>query len=264
MDSVYTQLKTQDSDDIESCDKSPPLIDKVTKMQPMRRSCLKKWCYITLVILLTLLMGLFLASYICLSRHVHTWTITTPSIDSLPTVVVPADELEIFKKEVKAFANDLEIGKYYKLKPLEVTERNLNGLAYQSEFLQGHTYTRLVTNEVTMDICFPMDDFPGGKGRYLVGKNTLVWDPEKSEIHTKLVLKTSSSEQVYYDATFYFETDHMNLELLSAYFAPLDWTVPKHFLDKQRNLLEYLGEYPVGRISSIALREEKVIISAVP
>jgi len=107
-----------------------------------------------------------------------------------------------------------------------------------------------------------MDDLPGGKGKYLVGKNTLVWDPEKSEIHTKLVLETSSSEQVFYDATFYFETDHMNLILLSAYFAPLDWTVSKNFLDEQRNLLEYLEDYPVDLISRIALNKEKVIISA--
>lgn len=270
---VYTQLKTQEIDDIESCDdhNRSPLIDQVTKKQPVRRSCLKKWCYITLVVFLTLLMGLGIGSYMWFSHQLHTWTTMSPSVDILPMVVVPVDKLEIFKNEAKAFADYLEIGDSNtspEHKPLEVTERNLNGLAYQSKFLQGHTYTHFVTNEVTIDICLPMDNFPGGKGRYLVGKETLVWDPEKSEIHTKLVLETSSSERVFYDATFHFETDNsgnLNLMLLSGYFAPLDWTAGKSFLDEHKNLLEYLQEDQLlwlRRIRRVSLKEEKVIIRA--
>jgi len=148
MDSVDTRLKTKDSNGIESCNNHNRslLID-----QPVRRSCLKKWSYINLVLLLTLPIGLF---------SVHAWTTTSSPFHSMPLVPLLADNLEIFKNESIVFVNNLQLGvsdTSPKPNPLEVTEQNFNRIAYQSN---------VVTNAVTIDICLPMDDFPGGTGRH--------------------------------------------------------------------------------------------------
>jgi len=273
-DPVYTQIKTKEGADIESCDEHnrSPSKDEITKKAPARRSCLRNCCCITLIIigvLLSLLTGVVVASYVWFSHQVRTWTTTNTPVDDMPTVIVAADKLETFKHEVEGFENYLEMGvtdASLKPKPLVVSERHLNGLASDSDFLQGHSYTHLLTNEVTIDICLPMDKFPGGKGRYLVGKGSLVWDPDKSEIHTKLVLETSSPEQLFSDATFHLEKDDsgmLNLTTLSAYFAPIDWTAPTSFLEEERNLLESLSEDEktwLSRIRRVALKEGKIIV----
>lgn len=276
MDPVYTQVKTNESADIESCDDHNRLPSKneVTKKSPVRHSCLQKCCRVTLIVilvLLALLIGLVVASYLWFSHQVQIWTTTSSPVDNMPKVVVPADELETFKHEIENFGNYLTTGAvdtpFKKPKPLKITERNLNGLADDSEFLEGHSYTHLVPNEVSIDICYPMDDFPGGSGRYLVGKQTVIWDPEKSEIRTKLVLVTSSPEQVFYDAAFYFEEDSggMSLTTQSAFFAPADWTAPQTFLDEDRNLFGSLSNDEkdwLSRIRKIALKDKKIIIRA--
>lgn len=156
MDSVDTQLKTKDTNGIESCNNHnrSQLIDQL-----VLRSCLKKWCCINLVLLLTLPIGLVSASYVWFPNHVHTWTTTSSPFHSMPIVPLLADNLEIFKNEAKVFVNNLHLGvsdTSPKPNPLEVTEQNLNRIAYQSN---------VVTNEVTIDICLPIDDFPGGTGR---------------------------------------------------------------------------------------------------
>lgn len=276
MDPVYTQIKTNESADIESCDdhNRVPSKNEVTKKPPVRRSCLQKCCRVTLIVilvLLTLLIGLVLASYLWFSHQVQIWTTTSSPVDNMPKVVVPADELETFKREVEDFGNYLTTGAsdtpFKKPKPLKITERNLNGLADDSDFLEGHSYTHVVPNKMTTDICLPMDDFPGGRGRYLVGKETIVWDPEKSLIHSKLVLVTSRPEEVFYDVIFHFGEDSggMSLTTQSAFFAPMDWTAPQTLLDEDRNLLGSLTKDEkdwLSRIRKIALKDGKIIVRA--
>lgn len=246
MNSVYTKLEAQDVD-IESCDDNHrhPSPSQATKKETKRRSCLGKCCCILLVllgVLVAILTALGIYFYIQISFAVKTWTTTSSPIDSLPIVIVPEKEISLFKLEGKAFVDSLSDDTPHSApSPFVVKQRIVNGLANDSEFLKGHLNTIMKTNEVTIDISLPMDKFPGGKGRYLVGKETFVWNPNNSEIHTKLVLNTSVADQVFYDAKFSLTKDEENgrwdLELLSGYFAPMDI-----FSDGRQNLLKDIYE----------------------
>ena len=192
---------------------------------------------------MALLIGLGIASYIWFSRQVQTWTTTTPPVNSLPVVIMPEEELDFFKDQAQSFVDILQSDTPgFPPLPLIVKQRSLNGIATDSDFLKGHMNTIMKNNKVIIDISLPMDAFPGGKGRYLVGKETFMWDPKTSEIHTKLILETSSSEQIFYDVTFSLDKDddsgRWNLVLLSAYFGPMDWTAPEELLDERKNLLD--------------------------
>jgi len=243
MASVYTKIKSVEIDDIESLDNHnrSPSAGQVTKLRSKRRSCLRKCLCITFVViglLLAILIAMCVASYVWVSSQVHRWTIPISPTHGLPLVRVTDTELTIFKDQAKSFVDLLQAGVVVP-EDLIVTERNLNGLAWASDFV-SNAIAHLKTNQVTIDMSLPMDKFPGGKGRYFVGKGTFVWVPETSEIHTKLVLETSIQEEVFYNATFHLssEGDMWNLMLLSAYFAPMDWSAPKDFLDEHRNLLD--------------------------
>lgn len=248
MDSIYTKIQPLENSDIENYDdhNRSPLPGQPTKKRLARRSCLGTCCWITLTIfgvLVALLIGLGVASYIWFSRQVQTWTTTTSPVNSLPVVIVPEEELDLFKDQAQSFVDILQSDTPgFPPLPLIVEQRSLNGIATNSDFLKGHVNTIMKNNKVTVDISLPMDAFPGGKGRYLVGKETFMWDPKTSKIHTKLILETNSSEQIFYDLTLSLDKDgdsgRWNLVLLSAYFGPMDWTAPKELLDKRKNLLD--------------------------
>jgi len=248
MDSVYTKIQPLEIIDIESCDthNRSPLPGQLTNKRPVRRSCIRTCCWITLAIfgvLVALLIGLGVASYVWCFRQVQIWTTTTLPIDSLPMVIVPKEELDFFKDQAKSFVDILQgDAPGFPPLPLIVEQRSLNGLATDSDFLKGHMNTIMKRNEVTIDISLPIDGFPGGKGRYLVGKETLVWDPETSQIHTKLILESNSQTEVFYDAMFSLGKDdksgRWNLVLRSAYFGPMNWNAPRDLLDKRTNLLD--------------------------
>jgi hypothetical protein len=197
--------------------------------------------------LVAILIALGIYSYIAFSRAVKTWTTTSSPIDSLPVVIVPKEEIDLFKLEGKAFVDSFSDDTPHSApSPFVIKQRIVNGLANDSEFLKGNVNTIMKTNEVTMDISLPMDKFPGGKGRYLVGKETFVWNPNNSEIHTKLVLNTSVADQVFYDAKFSLTKDESsgrwNLELLSVYFAPMNPVVQQNPLFGRQNLLKAIYE----------------------
>lgn len=279
MSSIYTAVKA--IDDIESVDvhnRSPSADQVTTKPQLVRHSGLRKCLRVTLVVigvLLAVLIALCIFSYVWLSGQVYRWT--TPISHGLPSSRVSDADLVIFKDQARSFNDLLQTGVIFP-DDLIVTEQNLNGLAYASDFLKGNMNTHLKTNQATIEISLPMDNFPGGKGRYLVGKETFVWVPETSEIHTKLVLETSIKEETFFDATFHLSRDYnkWNLMLVSAYFAPKEWFAPKDFLDEHDNLL--YGVYNcdgndedcqqvrnvLNRLHKVILKEKQVIFRAGP
>merc|ERR1711966_354091 len=98
-------------------------------------------------------------------------------------------------------------------------------------------------NEVTAIESLPMEFLPGGRGRFLVGKTTMVWDAEESILHAKMVsLDNDMMEQSYFDVRLLVGSEEgqglSSLTLLSGQF--LDWVVSQDFIDERTNLLEVL------------------------
>merc|ERR1712107_731924 len=101
----------------------------------------------------------------------------------LDTVHVPKEELEAFKDGSAAFFDNLqERNEAGVTDELSVTERNLNGLASASNFLRRNVRARLHDDEVEVDVSFPTDGLPGGKGRYFVAQLSCLWMKEKSTL----------------------------------------------------------------------------------
>lgn len=233
-----------------------------------------KTCLCRTLICATLLSALLLVTvgicgYAFVSREVREWTVTEPG-PSMPIIEVPKEELEVFKDQAKLFWDLLQTDTVPS--NLVVSQRELNGLKSESTFLRGHTFTELETNKVTTDISLPMDGFPGGWGRYLVGTQTKVWDPESSEFHAKMY--NGDTEKTLWEVKFHLsrlDDGTWNLVLLHGQF--LEWAVPQSVIDEKVDLLEGLYNCEDGdddclrarnvldRLSDIELKKGEIVIS---
>lgn len=217
------------------------VVKKTTRAPPTKakgRSCLKTCLCVVLVLLgmfVTVVLVAGTCAYKWMAGNVEEWTVTEPN--SLPVVNVPDEELEIFKDQAKLFYDQIQAGKVPN--DFIVTETNLNGLAAASDYLRGNAYAEMESNKVIVSLSLPMDFLPGGKDRYLVGTETLTWDPETSLLHVKME-PLDTYRKTYFDLQFHLslldDGKTLNLEVLSGEF--LDWTIPQDFIDEHNNLLE--------------------------
>jgi len=255
MDScAYTKIKPEDDFESVAYTGKPvmakyPANKTASARRPVKRSSCLKTCLVVTLAVLGVMVGLTLATgvyvYMRISGLVSQYTVANPMADMPNAVVVTEEDLTVFKDEAKLFFHNIQQAGSTPQK-FTASATNLNGLVSASNFLRGNAYAHLETNEVTLDFSLPMDGFPGGNGRYLLAKETLVWDPESSELHTKMnIILEEEKETTLYDAKFHLGhttdgSDRWNLMLLDFYMAPLDWTAPRDFIDEDRNLLNYL------------------------
>lgn len=128
---------------------------------------------------------LIFATYMYASQAVRLLTVEHNPDLELDTVTVPENELTAFKYGAEAFFDNLEErNKVGVTNELTATEKNLNGLASASDFLRGHVRARLYDDEVELDVSFPTDVFPGGKGRLFVAQLSGLWRKEDSTLRT--------------------------------------------------------------------------------
>lgn len=205
-----------------------------------KRRFLKKLCkFIFFLFVLFLLVSTLIGirTYIFIAQEVQQWTVTEPK--DLPVVKVPAGELEVFKDQAKTFWDMIQADKVPN--DFVVTSSVVNGFSSYSDFLRYHAFAEMKENQVKVSVSLPMDHFPGGKDRYLVGTKSITWDPETFMIH--VMMDDEDSEKVFFDLYLHLSTEEdnkLNLQVISGKF--LDWTVPQDFVDEHYNLLEDLYE----------------------
>lgn len=177
--------------------------------------------------------------YRAISRGVLEWTVADPG-QPLPVVPVPQEELDVFAGRAEWFFDAIQgAGKVPSPEDLVVSARVANGFFAGSDFLGGgHAFAEMDINEVRVSLSLPMQGLPGGKGRFLVGTETLSWDPEVSSLHAHM--EDEDSGKIFYDLWFHLKRNDddkaLHLELLSGQF--LHWIVPQDFIDEHHNLLE--------------------------
>jgi len=210
------------------------------------KKCVKSCCKIIIKSLLVLFMLMAVVGSIVaykahnfVAREVLEWTVTEPAI--LPIVTdVSTSDLEFLKKEAKAFFEGIEHGK--NVDDFVVSAATFNGFAANDHDLRGNLYGEMDENKFSVHVNWPMNDFPGGKGRYLVGVATLLWDPESSILHMKMQPENPTVyDKDFFDFKFYLtqrEDKTLNLEMISGKF--LEWTVPQDFIDEHINLVDDL------------------------
>lgn len=207
-----------------------------------KRRCLKK--ILKVAFLLFAIFGVItlvgsIHAYKRMAREVKHWTVTEPHL--LPRVDSSAEEAEMFKSRAKLFWKTIKAGKIPE--DFVATSLDLNKLAAETDFLSGNAYAELSENEVKISISLPADGLPGGKGRYLVGTETVTWDPEHSLLRLKMEPMDQTMETMY-DITFSLtkeltkEDEQLNLQVVSG--QVLEWTIPQDFIEEENNLLEDL------------------------
>lgn len=210
-----------------------------------RRKCIKKVLFrlAKVVLILCLIAGFISAiagirAYKWMSKEVKHWTVTEPN-RSLPSIDVSKAENEIFKTRAKLFWETIQAGKIPE--DFIATATNLNGLAANSDFLKGNAFAEMKSNQVKISVSLPADGLPGGKGRFLVGTETITWDPETSILRLAMEPMDPTMETMYdleFSLTKQDDGKTINLEILSG--RVLEWTVPQEFVDEHNNLLEDL------------------------
>ena len=212
------------------------------EQEKRRRGCLKTCLCVTLVVVGLMVSIALLAAagaYIWMAGHVKEWTVAEPI--NLPVVDVPSEDLEVFKDEAKLFFDLIQAGRAPG--SFVATATNLNGLAASFDFLRGNIFAAIEENELTISLSLPMDGFPGGKGRFLVGRETLTWNADTSVLHSTMVSPPDNNDE---KKTFYDLQAHLsrmdnrkwNLVVLSGEF--FGCVIPQEWIDEHHNILEDL------------------------
>jgi len=279
MDSCsYSKIQ---SADIEN-DIGVPLVQKPgqkhSACRERRRRCAKNLCCVLLAVT-CLLLGLAavvgVQVYRSIARGVEEWTVTDPG-QPLPVVDVPREELDLFEDQAKLFYDTIQAGRVPP-QDLVASIRVANGFAAESDFLRGHSFATMDPNEVRVAVSLPVDGLPGGKGRFLVGTESLNWDPATSSLHARF--EDQDSGKLFYDLLFHLEQNKDNqngealrLELISGRF--LHWDVPQDFIDEHNNLLEDIYHCDhhdedckqtrklLDGLSEVSLEKDRVVVRA--
>ncbi len=89
----------------------------------------------------------------------------------LPTVDIGQEEIDEVKARLENFQKQFESGD----EPQEfvITEKEINALLAGNSDLKGRVYVQIKDGNLKADVSIPLDQIPGGKGRYFNGSATL-------------------------------------------------------------------------------------------
>jgi hypothetical protein len=127
------------------------------------RGCLFWGCLTLAVVLLVLLIGFGVAVYFTLQHFIEHHTADRPL--DIAVVELPEDQMRALEARFEAFEKSIQQGQ--QPPDLEISARELNALVAQDPDLRGRVFVRIADGKIGGDLSLPMDDVPGGRGRYL-------------------------------------------------------------------------------------------------
>lgn len=108
--------------------------------------------------------------YRLVQQQINKYTASAPR--DLPSVEVTAEEATAIKNRVESFKkaiDDLEP----EVEPLILTADEINALIANNPDLKNRVYLQIKDGKVSADVSFPLDNFPGLRGRYFNGSVTI-------------------------------------------------------------------------------------------
>ena len=130
--------------------------------RPQGRGCFFWGCLTLVVLFLVLLIGVPLAAYFTVKHYVNKFTSDVPM--NIAAVELPEEEMQALEARFEAFDESLDKGEP---QDLEVTAKEINAMIAQDEQLRGRVFVRIADGKIGGDVSFPMDQLPGGGGRFL-------------------------------------------------------------------------------------------------
>jgi len=171
------------------------------------------------------------AAYMAISDIVHRYATETPYGGVIPVIDIAQTKLEIFLDESKLFMDliiDDQVPDDFVL-PVDI----MNGFIANSDYLRGNMYAQISQDKISVIHALPMDMFPGGRSRYLVGKTTIFWNAESSELQMtmKPLDETDGNDYIDFRGKVDFHGDgDIILKVLTAQF--LDWSLDKYIAEQ--------------------------------
>ncbi len=130
--------------------------------------CLLGGCATVFLLMIGLAIGTTIAGFYFYKGQVAKYTSETPK--ELPTIEYSPDEIKEITTRIESFKQTIEKGD--SPPPMILTGDDINAMISQNEDLRGKVFVRIDNGEVTADVSFPMDAFPGAKGRFFNGSVT--------------------------------------------------------------------------------------------
>lgn len=96
---------------------------------------------------------------------------TSAEAKELPVVEASPEDIAAIEARIEDFKDKVEQG--VETEELVLTADDLNSLISKEEKLRGKVFVRISDGQVAADVSFPMDEFPGGKGRFFNGSVTV-------------------------------------------------------------------------------------------
>ncbi len=140
----------------------------VTPSKQFPWGCLLAGCGTIFLLMVGLAIGTGIAGYYFYQGQIAKYTSETPK--ELPTIEYPPEEVKEITARLETFKKTIEKGDTPP--QMVLTSDDINALISQNKDLQGKVFVRIDKGEVAADVSFPMDAFPGAKGRYFNGSVT--------------------------------------------------------------------------------------------
>ena len=260
-----------------------------------------------------------IAGYTWTKHQVIRFTSTNPG-DALPIQPLPAKELELVKDRVKLFVDTILADQIPTPQDLILTQQELNGFLAHSDYFRGNAFVRIINEQqeeqqqqqvqqqrihgtskkssennnsnnnnddgnnhhakLFLDMSLPVDNLPGGKGRYFVaaayldiqhldanGDNNKDDNDDESQnaawvttdLDTKYSIPDLDNDNLslwHAEMTMYWQNEketqqqqqqqqHHHREQKTLVMNVehgnfLHWIVPQDFVDQRQNLMDYI------------------------
>ena len=197
--------------------------------------CLIAGCASVFLLMIVLAVGTGIGGYYLYIGQMAKYTSESPK--ELPTIEYTPEEIKEITKRVESFKSSLDKGE--NPPPMVLTGDDINAMISQNKDLRGRVFVRIDEGKVTADVSFPMDAFPGAKGRYFNGSVAADVSLDNGVLIVTL------------------DTAEVNGQ-----------TVPQQFIDAMRkeNLAKDLYKDPetartLGKFESLVIDGEKIILT---
>jgi hypothetical protein len=129
----------------------------------------------------------------------------------LPTVDISEEEIEAIKTRLEDFRKQFESGEAPQ--ELVITEDEINALIAGNSDLKGRVYIQIEDGNLKADVSIPLDQFPGGKGRYFNGSATLHMELENGVLVANVIDAEANGSPIPEDVMTEFRKQNLAKEM---------------------------------------------------
>lgn len=157
-----------------------------------RWGCVLWGCLGTTVVVSVILGLMAFASYRFYINQLNKYTSESPL--ELPSSDVSEEEVQLVVDRLDSFRDQFDQGEAPQ--DLVITVDEINALISRNPDLRGRVYVTIVEGDLNADVSFPLDEIPGGTGRYFNGSARLHVELENGVLVAHVVSAEANGEPI--------------------------------------------------------------------